>query len=294
MKNEAISIVWDEISGIGRANRARIIRPERGPDAMGGRVTIAAVGVARLRDGREYRISCERYAPRPLSGEKNADSVQLYRNGRAVRESAMLDVRAAALVAFRNAYGLAHLADWNPADPRWPVADTAALRIAPETVSESPAAKVESVVLDMNWRAASGIIRAALENGTGEGKRAARIELERMADLADERNELSAELARRESADFAKAESDVIAEYPLRGDGCQAAGAIVLRQLPESSGSPFVVHFRNDDDSARTGRPCYYHGDYCQTLADGWQAFGDKVKRYDPTGALCATDKESN
>lgn len=51
------------------------------------------------------------------------------------------------------------------------------------------------VPLEMNWKAAAGIVRAALENGTGEGRRAARVELDRMAGLADERNAMAAALS---------------------------------------------------------------------------------------------------
>lgn len=65
-----------------------------------------------------------------------------------------------------------------------------------------------------------------------------------------------------------------------------AEGAIVLRRLPDNEGTPYVVHFRNNADSERAGRPAYYYGDYCATLADGWVAFAEKIRRYDPTGAL--------
>lgn len=82
------------------------------------------------------------------------------------------------------------------------------------------------------------------------------------------------------------AEPDAIQTYEMRSDGCQAAGAIVLRRLPGNDATPYVVHFRNNADSLRTGRPCYYSGDYCANLADAWQAFGEKVSRYDPAGAL--------
>lgn len=51
------------------------------------------------------------------------------------------------------------------------------------------------VPLEMNWKAAAGIVRAALENGTGEGRRAARVELDRMAGLADERNAMAVALS---------------------------------------------------------------------------------------------------
>jgi hypothetical protein len=185
-----------------------------------------------------------------------------------------------------------------------------------------PVRKAETISLEMNWRAAAGIIRTALEAGTGEGRRMARLELDRMAELADGRNALArvlssllAEVVETRHcvpgmagealeaamlAGFAALDagnvperdplkdSGALASYAMRGDGIQAAGAIVLRQLPDGSGSPFVVHFRNDDDSRRIGRPAYTGGDYCETLAEAWQAFADKIRRYDPAGTLAA------
>lgn len=156
--------------------------------------------------------------------------------------------------------------------------------IAPATAEPEPAREVKTIDMTPTWAAVSSIFIMALENGTETGKAAARTEIRRMAELADERNALAKELARRESAEL----SDVIQEYPLKGDGCQAPGAIVLRRLDGNDVTPFVVHFRNDQDSERVGRPCYYFGDYCTSLADGWRAFADKVARYDPTGALAA------
>lgn len=378
MKNRAISIVWD---GTGpQSTRAHVIRPQRGPDSMGGRVTIAAMGTARLADGRRYRIDCERYAPRALSGEPVRDSVVIYRDGRRVPENMLADVRALALRSFRDLYRQAGAVDWDVSAPGWPKADpageaaaviaaehepaereaaavaakadathylitaggavpviadseAAAMVIAgrmgiadkvtrvdtalsgdawetatadkaePETVSDTvrvnlqrqagemkaiadrdagvPALR-ESIDVTPTWAAILPMLRLAAENGNATGRGIAWEELARMADAADRWN----------AAAKAERPADVIAEYPLRSDGCQAAGAIVLHRA--ATGSPFVVHFRNDDDSARVGRPAYYHGDYCETLADGWQAFADKIRRYDPTGALCAQTEESN
>lgn len=149
-----------------------------------------------------------------------------------------------------------------------------------ESISET----VRTIDMTPTWAGILPALRALIENSNPEGRRTAWAELERMAALADERNQLSGELYRRESAEL----SDVIQSYEMRGDGCQAAGAIVLRRLPDNDATPFVVHFRNDSDSERMGRPCYYHGDYCANLADAWQAFGEKVRRYDPTGTLAA------
>lgn len=43
-----------------------------------------------------------------------------------------------------------------------------------------------TIQMDMTWKIAAQIIAAALENGTGTGRDAARAELFRMADLLDE------------------------------------------------------------------------------------------------------------
>ncbi len=145
---------------------------------------------------------------------------------------------------------------------------------------ESP----RTIDLTPTWAGMGGTFRALIENGNAEGRRTAWAEIGKALELADERNKLAAELARRESAEL----SDVIQVYEMRGDGCQAAGAIVLRRLPDNDATPFVVHFRNDADSERTGRPCYYFGDYCANLADAWAAFGEKIRRFDPTGTLAA------
>jgi len=139
----------------------------------------------------------------------------------------------------------------------------------------------------INWSAKAELAARAAYSAAYAGNdsdREAWGEIAKALRLADERNELAAELRRRETADL----SDVIQAYEMRGDGCQAAGAIVLRRLPDNDATPFVVHFRNDADSERMGRPCYYHGDYCANLADAWAAFGEKIRRYDPTGTLAA------
>jgi hypothetical protein len=153
----------------------------------------------------------------------------------------------------------------------------------PATVAADEPKGRQYIDMTPTWAEIVPTLRMLVENGNAEGRRTAWEQIGKAAELADERNEMAKELARRESADL----SDVIQEYTLRGDGCQAPGAIVLRRLDGNDVTPFVVHFRNDQDSERTGRPCYYFGDYCTSLADGWRAFADKVARYDPTGALC-------
>lgn len=78
----------------------------------------------------------------------------------------------------------------------------------------------------------------------------------------------------------------IILEYPMAGDGCQAPGTIVLVYVGESYLHPYVVWFRNDADTRRLGYPAYSSGDYCQNLPNAAIAFGNKCKRYDPTGEL--------
>lgn len=162
------------------------------------------------------------------------------------------------------------------------------LQPAPATADEAApeADKPGREYIDMTptWAAMESTFRLLIENGNAEGRRTAWGEIAKALRLADERNELAAELRRRETADL----SDVIQAYEMRSDGVQAAGAIVLRRLPDNDATPFVVHFRNDADSERMGRPCYYSGDYCANLAEAWAAFGEKCRRYDPTGALAA------
>lgn len=163
------------------------------------------------------------------------------------------------------------------------------LQPAPATAEAAPAPEAdkpgrEYIDMTPTWAAMESTFRLLIENGNAEGRRTAWGEIAKALRLADERNEMAAELRRRETAEL----SDVIQAYEMRSDGVQAAGAIVLRRLPDNDATPFVVHFRNDADSERMGRPCYYHGDYCANLADAWAAFGEKVRRYDPTGALAA------
>lgn len=71
--------------------------------------------------------------------------------------------------------------------------ESAALAERREIEPAAPA-PVRTVSIEMNWKAAAGIIAAALENGTGEGRRAARAELARMAELADKYAALQADL----------------------------------------------------------------------------------------------------
>jgi hypothetical protein len=155
---------------------------------------------------------------------------------------------------------------------------------ADEAAPEADKPGREYIDMTPTWAAMESTFRLLIENGNAEGRRTAWAEIAKALRLADERNEMAAELRRRETAEL----SDVIQAYEMRSDGVQAAGAIVLRRLPDNDATPFVVHFRNDADSERMGRPCYYSGDYCANLAEAWAAFGEKCRRYDPTGALAA------
>lgn len=79
----------------------------------------------------------------------------------------------------------------------------------------------------------------------------------------------------------------VIREYKMAGDGCQAPGAIVLVDTGREP-QPFATYFRNDQDSEREGKPCYYSGTYESILSDAEATFEARCKRYDPTGRLHA------
>lgn len=57
-----------------------------------------------------------------------------------------------------------------------------------------------ALTVEMKWKQSARICIAALENGTEEGKRLAREELMRMADVADFAVELQAELKKQAAA----------------------------------------------------------------------------------------------
>jgi len=50
------------------------------------------------------------------------------------------------------------------------------------------AENIRTIKMEMTWKMAAQIIAAALENGTGAGREAARAELFRMAELLDAMN----------------------------------------------------------------------------------------------------------
>jgi hypothetical protein len=75
-----------------------------------------------------------------------------------------------------------------------------------------------------------------------------------------------------------KARAESIEFYGMDGDGMQAPGAIVIREV--GGYHPFAVYFANTQCGG------YCHGDYCETLDEAQEAFVAKCNRYDPTAAL--------
>lgn len=79
----------------------------------------------------------------------------------------------------------------------------------------------------------------------------------------------------------------LIREYVMATDGIQAPGAIVLINKGTDESPDYVTWFRNDQDSEREGRPCYYTGHYHgDDLREAESDFWERTKRYDPTGQL--------
>ena len=77
--------------------------------------------------------------------------------------------------------------------------------------------------------------------------------------------------------------NDSIEFYGMDGDGCQAPGAIVIREQPHNQAHPFVVHFANTQSGGYGG------GEYCETLESAQARFVDKCTRYDPAARLNAS-----
>lgn len=79
----------------------------------------------------------------------------------------------------------------------------------------------------------------------------------------------------------------ILREYNMVGDGCQAPGAIVLVET-DNTLHPYVTWFRNDQDSEREGRPCYYSGNYFRAndFGSALDDYHKRRRRYDPTGNL--------
>lgn len=172
-------------------------------------------------------------------GERTRVDVELRtdsgRHSRALPETAKPEWRAGLVRQFKR-----DLAAFVEADSSPEAARAKAAGMQPEPVPAGPETAA-TVDLQINWAGAAGIIAAALENGTGEGRRMARAELSRMAELADERNRLSQELARRESAELAAAEAEAD-EPDAPACDTQAARALGAQScacnLPRSS-NPF-------------------------------------------------------
>jgi len=75
-----------------------------------------------------------------------------------------------------------------------------------------------TIEMEMNWKTAAEIYMAALEGGTGEGWKAARAEIRRMAEMLDAMREQEAEPAKAAPAGEATGDSvelvEVIAHHP--------------------------------------------------------------------------------
>jgi hypothetical protein len=307
------SMVWD--SSLRNPTRAQLIRPSRGDSAV-----YEALGVVTLEDGRSYRAFCVRYrnslAERAQLGVPAvADDVTLYRNGRALPEKHMRDVRRFALQQFRSLYCRAAGVDFDESNPDYPLADndaalaeasergamiaaaTSAAPLDPDSVAKVPAEyvpaesdRLEAAAMGSHFLNVYGpgiVVHFEAEHNAAralrdDGKEAATWAL---CDGVWKLWQTNGGIVVPPAVD-PFADSSVVIEYRFRGDGCQAPGALVVRDLGEGRAHRFVVHFRNDQDSERTGRPCYYFGDYCETLAEALEALGGKVRRYDPTGGL--------
>lgn len=97
-----------------------------------------------------------------------------------------------------------------------------------------------TIQMDMTWKIAAQIIAAALENGTGTGRDAARAELFRMADLLDELH--SAQQADRKEASSAATLYEVITSNP------------------ESRQAAFGVTFTNEATATAYAERMEHHG----------------------------------
>lgn len=71
--------------------------------------------------------------------------------------------------------------------------------------------------------------------------------------------------------------------YGMDGDGIQAPGAIVVREV--GGYQPYAVHFANTQYGG------FYGGQYCDTLEDAREYAAKRAGRYDPTGDLARSFK---
>lgn len=64
----------------------------------------------------------------------------------------------------------------------------------------------------------------------------------------------------------------LIASFKVEGDGVQAPGSIVLREL-DNSITPYATHFYNEQDRG------YHHGHYFSTLKRATADFDERKAR---------------
>jgi hypothetical protein len=79
---------------------------------------------------------------------------------------------------------------------------------------------------------------------------------------------------------LAKAMATAIAFYGMAGRGATAPGAVVIRKLGDESAPEYVVHFFNSQDGG------YHGGQYTETLVQAYEAFAERIRRYDYDSAL--------
>lgn len=75
----------------------------------------------------------------------------------------------------------------------------------------------------------------------------------------------------RQAAEFL-ATKQIIKSHPVAGDGAQATGCLVLRQL----GQQYATHFYNAQDGG------FHHGHYFSRLDDAEADFARRVTEYAP------------
>lgn len=196
-------------TGNGPAARPAQAEPEAAPA-----VDPAAAALARVRDGSESlslgdvlgaAVLANREAEAAQAETARRDNVEYHKGRAAFAAGEALSANPYLLRQGEPDSRFARwLAGWRDAEREAAPAQAAArdnraafreglAAIAGAEQAPAVAAQREVIRLEMNWSGAAGIIAAALENGTGAGKRAAREELARMAELADERNRLSAQ-----------------------------------------------------------------------------------------------------
>lgn len=159
----------------------------------------------------------------------------------------------------------------------------------------------ETIDMTPTWAAILPALLAAVTDGTAEGQRIARGELARMAEAADKWNANAPAMKERDSA-FTGREGEAMAAaydreikrarevsampsvlwfHGMAGDGCQAPGAIVVRDMGESrTAGRYAVHFANFQDGG------FHSGDYLDSPDEAARVASERLRRYDPTGRL--------